>query len=223
LGAQIPTGELQLAEYAENGVAVITPAAPTFGLVSAQLTELTAATSDYRAKLTTAREPSTRTTVTVALKNVSKKSLIATLRSLYAIVDAYPLTTDGQRAALGIRIPDRHPTPINAPATQPVARIAGTGGGFAQVDLRDQLTPDSPVKPAGATGAQVFFALTAPDAAPPDFATDGTFYGVASKGSYRLALPDGSAGQRLWIQARWMTARGLVGPTGLPASAIVAA
>jgi hypothetical protein len=223
MGAQIPDGDLQLAEYAENGVAVITPAAPTFGLSSAQLTSLTAAATDYRTKLTTAREPSTRTSVSVALKNTSKNSLKALLRALYRIVDAYPLTTDGQRAALGITIPDRHPTPINAPTTQPVARIAGTGGGFAEVELRDQLTPDSPKKPAGASGAQVYYVLTAPNAPEPDFATDGVFYGVASKGTYRLTLPSDSAGQRLWIQARWMTRRGLTGPTGVPTSAVIAA
>jgi hypothetical protein len=217
-----PSSDNGVRDFCTNMDAVITPAPTVLGLTSSQSTAFHALVQDYQARLATATEPSTRTRVTIEQKRTSKTALVAMTRQLLRIIDAYPATTNAQRASLGMHVRPATPTPIPAPSTQPVVNIDGSGGGVAIVRLRDQTTPDKKAKPPGVFAGLIATAITAADAPAPSFAP-GVFNAVATRTTHTLDLPEGSAGKRLWIQAQWMNERGQSGPTSVVTSALIAA
>ena len=217
-----PTGNQTFANFCVNMEGILTPAPTVLGVSTAQATVFAGLTSDYLARLATATEPLTRTKPNIAAKNTSKAALLLNCRALLKIIDAFPGTTDAQRESLGMNLPDEDRTPRPAPTTQPVVNITGSGGGLAEIRLRDETTPDKKAKPPGVFGALVATAVTAQDAPPPSFAA-GTFTDVATRTNHTLALPAGSAGKVLWVQARWMNERGQPGPASVVTSALIAA
>lgn len=220
--ASVPQGDGALRDFATNFDTVATPIATALGLTAGMMTSYHGLVLDFTARLATATEPSTRTKVTVQAKNTSKAALRASTRQLIRIVDAYPGTTDTQRASLGIRIADTSPTPIPPPATQPVVNIAATGGRQALLRLRDITTPDKKAKPQGVFAALISTAITASPETAPTFAPS-TFNAVATRTNYTLALPENSAGKTLWVQAQWINERGEGGPISTIASGLIAA
>lgn len=221
-GSLIPTSDAGLLDFAVNFDTVATPIATALGLTAAMMTSYHNLVLDYQTRRATAAEPSTRTRVTVQEKNTSKAALLASSRQLVKIVDAFPGTTNAQRASLNIRIPDTTPTPIPAPTTQPVVNIGGTGGGLALLRLRDQTTPDKKAKPDGVFGALVSTAITDNPDTPPAFVPN-TFNALVTRTNYTISLPTGSAGKTLWVQAQWINQRGEPGPLSTIASGLIAA
>jgi hypothetical protein len=221
--AQIPpASDTGLRDFCTNFDLVATPIATAIGLTAAQMLAFHGLSLDYNARLAAAIDPSTRTKVTIEQKRVSKASILAAVRQLMKIVDAFPGTTNPQRASLGMRVKDVSPSPRPAPSTQPVVAVAGTGGGLAVLRLRDETTPDKKAKPAGVFGALLSTAVTTADAPAPTFPAD-TFNAVITRTTHTMTLPLNSAGKRLWVQAQWINERGEPGPTSLVANALIAA
>ncbi len=69
--------------FCQAFLATITPGPVPFGLAVGDVTSLTAAVTSYSDALAVTDEPSTRTRVSVAARDMSKRSLIALMRSLY--------------------------------------------------------------------------------------------------------------------------------------------
>jgi len=217
-----PTSDTGVRDWAAN-FQLIAGAAPTaIGLTAAMMTAYSGLLSDYLARLTAATDPSTKTKVSVQAKNTSKAALISSSRQLVKIADAFPGTTNTQRASLGMHIRDTGPTPRPAPTTQPIVSIAGSGGGQALLRLRDETTPDKKAKPAGVFGALLATAVTAGPEVPPNFAP-GVFNAVVTRTDYTLPLPPASAGKTLWAQCQWINERGEPGPVSVVTSALIAA
>lgn len=221
--AQIPpASDVGLRDFCVTFDATATPIATAIGLTTSQMTSFHGLVTDYNARLSAATDPSTRTKVTVEAKRISKAAVLAGVRQLMKIVDAFPGTTNPQRASLGMRVRDVSPTPRPAPATQPVVAVAGTGGGLAVLRLRDQTTPDKKAKPAGVFAALLSTAVTPADAPAPTFPPD-TFNAVVTRTTHTLPLPPNSGGKRLWVQAQWINERGEPGPVSTVANALIAA
>jgi hypothetical protein len=217
-----PTGNQAFAAFCVNMEGIVSAAPTVLGLTASQATTLSGLTTDYVARLATSTEPSTRTKVTIAATNTSKAALLLNVRTLLKIIDAHPGTTNAQRESLGMNLPDSDHSPRPAPTTQPVVNIAGSGGGLADLRLRDATTPDKKAKPPGVFGALVATAITDQGDPAPAFAPD-VFNAVATRTNHTLPLPPGSAGKVLWVQARWMNERGQPGPSSVVASALIAA
>jgi len=199
----------------------LTPSA--YGLSVAQCGAFHGLAQDFTARLTTATDPSTRTKSAIQSKDLSRAALKANARALAKIVNAFPGTTNAQRADLGLTIRDTTPSPVPPPATQPVVSIEGTGGGQCALRLADETAPTRKAKPSGVSAAVVFGKIgPATDPAPttPD---DAKFLAVATRTATRIDLPAGSAGKTLWVLAQWMNERGQLGPVSVVTSAVIAA
>ncbi len=217
-----PERDQDALDWARIFVGIVSLHPENYGLSSEQCSAFQARVDSYGALLLAATEPGTRTRVTVQLKNGARDSLRGAARQLIRIVDAFPATTDATRAALSMHVRDAVPTPIPAPATQPIVNIRGSGGGVARLLLRDRATPDKPAKPRGVLGALIATVLTAPGEPTPEFPT-GSFQAIVTRTRHRLALPPDSAGKTLWVQARWINHRGMPGPASAISSVMVAA
>ena len=216
----LPSRDQDLNAFAANFDTRITATPTAFGLVAADATAFHGLAADFATKLATATNPSTRTKVTIQQKDISRAALRAKARALARVINAYPPITNAQRADLGLTVRDSVPSPIPAPATQPVVNIEGSGGGVSVLRLADETAPLRKAKPQGVFGALIYTKI---DGAAPVTPDDAKFSGVATKTTHTVSLPDGSAGKRLWIQAQWMNERGQAGPTSVVTSALIAA
>src|SRR5689334_20139871 len=98
-----------------NFSTLITGAPTTYGLVAAQATAYAALNTAYAAAYDAAKDPGTRTTVTVAAKDQARRSLVASAKQLAAIVRSTASVTDSQLLELGLSRRSA-PTPIPPPA-----------------------------------------------------------------------------------------------------------
>lgn len=216
----LPNRDQDLDAWSSNFDTRITATPTAFGITAADATSFHGLAADFSAKLAAAVNPSTRTKVTVQAKNISRAALRAKARSLAKVINAYPPITNAQRADLGLTVRDSVPSPIPAPATQPVVNIEGSGGGVSLLRLADETAPLRKAKPQGVFGALIYTKIDGPAPVTPD---DAKFSGVATKTTHTVSLPDGSAGKTLYVLAQWINERGENGPTSVVASAMIAA
>src|SRR5687767_12328652 len=97
----LPLKDQDLRAFTAAFLATITPSPTTYGLAAGDVTLLNTQTSDYSDKLATCDEPSTRTRVAVAAKQISRGTLMRTMRNLYKKVIAANLADD-KLEALGL-------------------------------------------------------------------------------------------------------------------------
>ena len=67
--------------------------------------------------LAIARDPSTRTTVTVNIKGVARWAAEAVIRPYAMQIKAFAGITDANKIAVGVGVRDANPSPISAPIT----------------------------------------------------------------------------------------------------------
>lgn len=219
----LPSRDQDLSAWADNFDVKITATPTAFGLTAGQATVFHGLALDFSTRLATATAPATRTKGTIQAKDISRAALRASARSLAKIVNAYPATTNAQRADLGLTIRDVVPSPVPVPATQPVVSIDGTGGGQCALRLADETTPTKKAKPNGVSAAVVFGKIGPATEAPPVTPDDAKFFAVATRTATTINLPAGSAGKTLWVLAQWMNDRGQLGPVSVVTSAVIAA
>src|SRR5689334_17216960 len=76
-----PDGDLELLSWSDNLQGKVSAAPPSsLGLAASDVTALVAAFGAYQTTLAIARDPATRTKVTIADKQAAKKSLLAVAR-----------------------------------------------------------------------------------------------------------------------------------------------
>ena len=219
----LPSKDQDLNAWAANFDTKITATPTAYGLIAGDATAFHGLAQDFDARLAAAVNPATRTKVTIQQKEISRAALRAKARALARIVNAYPAITNAQRAELGLTVRDTIPTPIPAPATQPVVNIEGSGGGQSLLRLADETSPNRRAKPSGVFGALIYGKIGPATDPAPVTVHDAQFMGVATKTVHTVDLPSGSAGKTLWILAQWMNERGQPGPTSVVASAMIAA
>ena len=219
-GDYIPAKDLDADSWFQNFNAQITANPTTYGLVAGDATAFDPLADAFSNALTVALTPSTRTKVTVAAKDSARAAVTAAARQLAAKVQAYPSITPTLLADLGLTVRDVGPTPISAPATQPILGIQSIGTASAVLRFVDELTPDSRRKPAGVIAMQLFM-KTGPT--PPTGPDDAEFVGPATKNPHLLDFSGITAGTNVWLVGRWQTRTGLTGPMSSAIQTTVAA
>lgn len=217
----IPSTDLALDVYAQNMDTKVTANPTSYGLVAGDATALHTLRLDFTTKLALVSDPATRTSIAVQNKNDSRAALVAKIRSLAAIVNADPDTTDGQRQELGLTVQDQTQTPIPPPATKPLLSVEGVGALQAGLRLVDELTPNSRSKPFGVTGAMIYAKVGGE--APPASVEECTFMGFATRNRHTVAFAPAQAGETAYVLARWINAKGEAGPVSSPAITTIAA
>ena len=184
-------------------------AGPTeFGLSEQAVAEYLTTLTRARQSVALASDPATATRPIVGRKAADLETLRRSSRSLVKQVQARPQTTDEQRRLLRITVPDRKPTPHAPPPEMPDVQIA-----FAvrhTIALRVRREDGGRGRPAGTTGANVYYAV---GATVPSTAGGWTHACQATRMGCQIELPAATpAGATVWVAANWYNGRGEVGP-----------
>ena len=196
--ATIVSGSANFASLISTGFA-------GYGLTSAQATGFGTLNTSLQGVYSVAIEPSTKTRVTVAAKNLAIKNMRANAVLLSKIIYATPAVTDGQLVGLGL-LPRSTRAPVPAPTTAPVLEVVSVSGRLVNIRLHGAPPDSTRAKPPGATGANVYsFVGEAPPADPRAY----HFEGMATRTITQIIFPNTVAsGATVWLSACWVSARG---------------
>ena len=206
--ATVVTGSANFASLIATGFA-------SYGLTSAQSTAFGTLNTSLQTAYSAAIEPSTRTRVTIATKNLALKNMRASAILLAKIIYATPTVTDAQLVGLGL-LPRSSRTPIPAPTSAPVVEVGVVSGRVVNLRLHSADFPDRRGMEPGAKGCNVYSYV---GATPPDDARDYYFEGMSTRTRTQVLFPTSVAsGATVWLSARWVSARGQLGPASTPVS-----
>lgn len=173
--------------------------------------------SDYLRHLA-ARQAAAAATQT---KNGSRRALVDLVRPLVARIQASPQVDDAERAALGITVPDRSPTPAPAPASRPIVRVDFSRRLHHLIRFADERMPTRRARPRGVIGAEVWVKVSPPGEDPPADPAELTFLSLATRPPAVAEYTGAEAGRMAHYMLRWLSTRGEAGPWSETASATV--
>jgi len=148
----IPSPDGLAADWSDNFSALITANPGDYGLIAGDAVAIAAATDPYRAALTVATEPTTRTPVAVAAKDAARATMEAVARP-YAVQISADASISGALKT-GVGVTNR----ITTKTRNAVAGIQGNGissllgGNLIRFECRNPATPLSKKRPLGAVG-----------------------------------------------------------------------
>lgn len=153
-------------------------------------------------------------------KDVSRHAYEVILRRLVQRLQTSSSVDDSERAAMGITVPDRQPTPVGAPTSKPVLAADTSQRLRITVGFADEGTPTSKAKPAGVMGCEIWVKLGGP---PPTDLTECQFLALDTKTPYVATFDGAEANQTAHFMGRWQSTRGDRGPLSETVSATVPA
>jgi len=170
-------------------------------------------------------------------KQEARAAYEAALRPLIRQLQTLVEVTDADRASLGITIRSKASRSVPPPKSRPVAIVSAGERLTHALRLVDEAALTSggngrarTARPRGAARAELFVALTAPNAPaptppPPSGADTGPYryVGSVSDGATTLSFDAAKGGQQAHYIARWVNTAGTPGPWSDTASATVAA
>ena len=211
--------DADLVQQASDFSAYVSANTAALGLLPADATQLAADLLAFTNANEAAENPSTRTAVTIGVRDTSRDVLVARMRSYGRRIQANPNTTNAQRQALTLTV-RQHPAPVPAPSTKPSLTATAVVDRTVSVRMVDSATPTKRSKAAGAMGAEVF---SFEGDVPPSDLSGWVSQGVATRNKFDVVVTAASAaaGKKVWITARWFSRRGAVGPLATPICAYV--
>lgn len=216
----IPADDAGLLSFAETLQAFLNDTPADVGLLPADATELGTARGPYELALAASNAAKASNLSTTQTKNLRRAELIPVIRSLVNRIQAFPGTSNTERAALGITIRDTTPTAVAAPVSQPVIFINTSNRLQHTIEFRDSLTPLSKAKPQGVSGCEIFRKVggTAPVSI-----SECDFVALDSASPYLIEYDVAQGGVMVHYIGRWATRSGLTGPASDVMSATVVA
>lgn len=204
-----------LLEGSANFSTLITGAFATYGLTTGQASAYATLNTTYASAYHAAKDPGTRTSVTVSAKNAARLALRSSARLLAAIIKATPTVTNSQLLALGLSVHST-PMPIPAPTDAPALDVASVNAWTVKIKLHDATSGSKRGKPPGVSGASVF---TYVGATPPADLASWQFEGNTGRVNFDVLFPNTIApGVKVWLTAFWFNGRKQAGPTCSPIS-----
>jgi hypothetical protein len=216
----VPAKDQDLKAFTLNFSTKITAAPATYGLTAGQATAFAALYATFATALTAATDPATRTSVTVAAKDTARQAIVFSLRQLARVVQSTPGISPANLETLGLTVRQTVPTPIPPPTTKPVVAVERTLSQALQCRFSDETTPTSRSKPFGAVSCEVRATAAL---VPPASADAATFKGMASRVPFTISFDAGDVGKTAYIYARWLNAKGEVGPWSTVTTSTIAA
>ena len=192
------------------------------GLTVDQLDQISGAATEYQNALAAHTAAAAAARTARQAKDLAKKSLTGSIRSLVKQLQANPNLTNTQREALGISLRDDTRTTHNPPVSSPDPRVRtikhlGHIIGFLDSDT------EKAAKPAGVDAAEVYMAIVPADAPAPADYSQYAFVGLATRSTFTLGFEPADASKRAYYLARWVNGKGQYGPFGTATSATIAA
>lgn len=217
----IPAKESQLITWLANFSTLITAAPATYGLLAADATAIAAQNTAYSTAYNAAKAPGTRSPTTVAAKNTARVNMLAIVRAYAQTIAKNAGVSPTNKIALGINPQTSTPTPVPAPTTTPNLTVQATVSNGIVIRYRDSLaSPSVKAKPPGAVSCQIFGIATAGTnpATPP---AQWALLASTSKSPLIIDTTAMTSGQKLFLAARWITRKGLLGDFGATVSSYI--
>lgn len=210
----IPPREAELVTWSNNFDTLINVSPVAYGLTSAQTLTFTGLQNAFVSAYQIANDNLTRSPANIVTKNDAKDVMVDNARDLVGIVQNFPGTTDTQRSALGITVPDLEPTPVPVPKDPPQLDIESRFAKTVSIRLHDRFNPTKRGKPDGVSGATI---MSFVGAAPPADIGDWKFEGSTTRTSYDVEFPVTlSPGTQVWLTAFWFNTKSESGPASVP-------
>jgi hypothetical protein len=156
-------------------------------------------------------------------KDAARRELEAAARPVTAFIQAFPKTTDTDRAAIGITIRDAATRSGTAPRSRPMVVVSDAGRYTHELRLVDESSPTRRARPRGVERAEIFVAFTPAAAPAPSDMHAYRYVQSVSDGRAVLSYDSPQGGMQAHYVARWVTRRNAYGPWSETSSATVAA
>jgi hypothetical protein len=210
--ADIVTGSANFASLISTGFAA-------YGLTTGQASAYGTLNTALQSAYSTANEPTTRTSPTIAAKQQAIVNMRANAILLAKIINATPTVTNEQLLGLGL-LPRMARTPIPAPGVRPAMDIIAVAGRTVSVSIHDSASSNKRGKPAGVSAAWIYSFVGANYPADP---TAWNFEGSSTKAKFDVVFPTSLAdGSQVWLCAAWINNRQQSGPVSMPITANIA-
>jgi hypothetical protein len=185
----------------------------SLGLTTAQSAAFGVVNTALQAAWTLATDPSTRTRVTIAGKDLALRNMRHAAVPLAKIIYATGTVTDAQLIGLGL-LPRASFAPVGPAPTAPALEVGAVTGRRVQIRLRPAGGEGRPAIFPGSKGANVY-SFVGPAA--PAEQREWHFEGLATRGNAQVLFPDDvPSGATVWLSACWVSNRGATGPACEP-------
>lgn len=182
----------------------------SLGLTEADAAKIASLTDNYEHAYDRAQAPNTRTSPIIEAKDAARSAAEAFGRSLAMRIKANPQVNNGQKLELGIHVNDPTRTPIGAPETAPILKIMGANNSQHTLQFSDRNTPASHAKPQGVTHMLLFAEIAD---RPTGHEDNLHLIAAVTRNPHRVKFNyEKHAGKTALYRARWLTAKGLMGP-----------
>jgi hypothetical protein len=215
----IPPREADFVNWVTNFNTLIQAGPAAYGISNPEAANLATLTSTYLAAYSLGTSPTTRTTSTIAAKDVARVNVTSFARQLAQIIQNTPGITMDQLNNLGLTLRKTQPTPIPAPTTSPLLSFIASTPGQQTLRASDQNTPDKRGKPFGSLQLRLQVWVTGQGVSPagnPDQVLTLTKQPIA------VNFGGGTAGKAANYIGQWQTRTGLLGPNSAPLVATIA-
>ncbi|HEX8876847.1 MAG TPA: hypothetical protein VF777_08875 [Phycisphaerales bacterium] len=145
-------------------------------------------------------------------KNQARIAFEKVAREAARAIQAYPATTDADRASMGITVAKTLRTPTDTPRTRPVARVDLAQRLKHTLRFSDESTPTRKAKPAGAIGAEIRLTLVNPGQPTPTNPDALSYLTLATDGEAEAVFKSEDGGKTAVYMLRWVAPGGVVGP-----------
>jgi hypothetical protein len=210
LAPYIPPKDAALDSWSANFSTLITADPATYGLVTGDAVAIASVVNAWHAAYLLVTSPSTKTASTVSAKNVARVSMLGTVRPYAQTISLNAGVTADNKIAVGVNPRTSVPTPVTTPTTYPLLTVATALALQHIIRYRDQLaSPSVKSKPYGVLAVQLFGNASATAITDP---TTLMYLQSVPKSPFLQAWPSGTAGQKAYYSARYVTRKGLLGP-----------
>ena len=216
----IPAADGAFDAWQEVFVAYVALNAVALGLDAADATALTAANGTWTAAYSAHQTVQATAQSMRQNKDDARGGLEELVRSAVRRIQASPTTTDTQREALGITVPDAIASAAAPPTTRPVVIVDTSQRLRHVIAFADESTPTKKAKPKGVSGAEIWVKVGDP---PPVDPSELAFLSLDTRTPYTAEYDGADGGKTAHYMVRWVSTRGDKGPWSETASATIGA
>lgn len=216
----IPRGDAEFNGWLANFVTYANANLAGLGLVAGDMTPVTTAQTTWNTKYPAHIAAAAAAVSAREGKDIARQGVEAAVRPLVRRLQASASVDDTERAALGITVPDKEPSPVGPPTTRPVVTVDASQRLQHTIDFTDETTPTRRAKPAGVIGAEIWVKVDGP---PPVDPGELTFLAVDTRAPYTRDYDGAQGSKPAHYMLRWVNSRGEVGPWSATVTATIGA
>lgn len=219
----IPAPDAQFNTWQQAFTAYLAANFAALGLVAADVTPVTTAQAGWSSAYTDHQNRANAAQAARNFKDTQRGSYEAVIRPLVRRLQASTAVDDGERAALGITVPDPTSTPAPIPTSRPVGQVDTRQRLQHTISWADEGTPTSKGKPFGVNGAEVWVKIGPATEAPPDDPSEFVFETLDTRSPHLIVYTGPDGGKTAHYILRWVNTRGQKGPWSETVSATIGA